>query len=231
MNTERGTLYRVIAMIVPVVLLATIPLVAFPGGITFAFDKAFTAWVHSLQTPWLTAAMKWVSTIAYHNVQFWLIGIAGAYFLVRRMQVRPTLALVAARYGSVWLGDVLKDYFARPRPQLAWLAKQSSGYSYPSGSVTIGATFYVMLAYVIASEFEDRRIRFAVQLSGWLFAATICFSRVYLGAHWLSDTVAGLCVAAALTAALAWLVVVPLPEWRVFRSIAEAAPSEMRKRK
>lgn len=231
MNMDRGIAYKLALVVVPIVLLVGMPFFAFSGSSSWPVDIWFTQWVHSLQNPALSAVMNWVSAIAYHNVQFWIVGIVGVYFLVRRLQVLPTLALLATRYGSVWLGDVLKDLYARPRPQLEWLAKQSKSFSYPSGTVTIGATFYLMLAYLIANEFEDKRLRFSIQLAGWLFAGTISFSRIYLGAHWLTDTIAGLCVAATVTASLSWVLSLSMPQLPVFRSLARVAAAEMRKRK
>lgn len=226
-NRERAL--RVTSLVAPLVLLVLLPWVSFPEGKAWVVDTGFTAWAHSLESPFLTAVMKWVSAVAYHNVQFWIIGAVALYFLIWRMQVLPPLALLLARYGGLWLSDYLKDLFARPRPQLDWLAKQSSSFSYPSGTVIVGATFYIMLAYIIANEFENQRVRRGIQASGWLFAGIICFSRIYLGAHWLTDTLAGLCLAATITTALSLLVMLPLPQIRALSSLA--AMADMRKRK
>lgn len=211
-------------------IVVVLPFVAFPHGKTWGPDLAFTAWVHQFASPTLTAGAKWISTVAYHNVHYWIAGVVGLYFLVRYGRVGPGLALLVARIGSDQAGTFLKDSFARPRPQLTWLAKQSSGFSYPSGSVTVGATFYIVLAYVIASEISNLRVRRAVQASGWIFAGLIALSRVYLGAHWLSDTIAGLGVALTFTAGLSYLLTLPVTQWSVLAPL-QAAASDMRGQK
>jgi len=100
------------------------------------------------------------------------------------------------------VNDALKLIFARARPRL-WLHGDISGFffdrmgsdyqSFPSGHTATS----VAAAMVLAQLFPRWRAAFAA------FALLIAVSRVVLGAHYLSDVVAGAAVGAVSAAAIA----------------------------
>lgn len=220
---------RLLSILLPLLVVAAIPPLTFLNHAEPLLDRYVTAWVHSLTTEHLTTAMKFMSRIAYDNLHFWIIAMVAVYGLLRRRSMAAPLALLAARYGAEWLANLLKEFYARPRPVLEWVTRQSSGYSYPSTSVAVGAAFYVMLACTLSAGIPNRRLKVAVQASGWAVAAVIALSRIYLGAHWLTDTLAGLCVAASLTAALSFAITFPVPWQKLLASLhpVPAAAGEM----
>lgn len=112
---------------------------------------------------------------------------------------------------NVWLGvgvstyllqEGLKRAVARPRPQL-WARLEtwppvagSESFAFPSGHALAAATFYPLLAYVLARGLCPRHRR-AVALLGALLALWIGFGRLYLGVHWPTDVLAGWALGAA----------------------------------
>ena len=85
------------------------------------------------------------------------------------------------------LSNALKLAVGRPRPPLATLAGSES--SFPSGHATLSAAVLFYIAFVVTS--AEPRMKVPAYAAAALAAVAVAFSRVWLGEHWLSDTVAG----------------------------------------
>ena len=105
----------------------------------------------------------------------------------RRLVDAALLPLVLA--GAELLNLVLKLSFHRPRPEVAFVHLDT--YSFPSGHAMISTAAYGALAYLAWSRLETRRAHVLLAAGTTLFVALICFSRLYLGVHYLSDVLAG----------------------------------------
>ena len=126
------------------------------------------------------------------------VRIAVAGFLLWRRRWWSLAAFVTAVALSEVLIGVLKGAYSRARPPASLVA--TTGTSFPSGHAI--AASVTAVAAVIALVPAGRR--------AWWAAAAVAFSilmglsRAYLGAHWLSDAVAGILLgtSCALLAAL-----------------------------
>ncbi|MBC8143290.1 MAG: phosphatase PAP2 family protein [Armatimonadetes bacterium] len=99
----------------------------------------------------------------------------------------------------------VKALFNRPRPGvddhvLVILAAQGS--SFPSGHAQAATLFFGFLAVLIAIHVRTRRARHVLIAAAVVVALAICYSRVYLGGHFLSDVVGG--IAAGLICLWGW---------------------------
>jgi membrane-associated phospholipid phosphatase len=112
------------------------------------------------------------------------IALLAVLLLRRRFAAGIAFALTWA--SSEILLETMKGYFMRGRPPFPLV--QTVGYSFPSGHATAAAAIGV--SAVLAFMHPGRRRR-AWVLVALLFAFTMALSRVYLGAHWLSDVVTG----------------------------------------
>ena len=111
---------------------------------------------------------------------------------------------LAAFAGAVVLSEVLigtlKGIYDRARPPGSLVA--TSGASFPSGH-SIAASVTVVAAVIALVPPGRARVAWGAAAAG--FSVLMALSRAYLGAHWLSDAVAGVLLgtSCALVAALA----------------------------
>ena len=110
------------------------------------------------------------------------------------------LTLALAVGGAMLLNLVLKGVYERARPRFAEPLLELVTYSFPSGHTAAATAFYGVLAAFLVSRFYDARRRVACVAGAVAAVALVAFSRVYLGAHYVSDVVAAVC------SATAWLV-------------------------
>jgi undecaprenyl-diphosphatase len=126
------------------------------------------------------------------------IVIAG--FLALRRQWWHLAAFTAAVVLSEVLIGTLKGAYDRARPPGSLVA--TSGASFPSGH-SVAATVTVVAAVIALV--PPGRARVAWGTAAAAFSVLMALSRAYLGAHWLSDALAGVLLGAscALLAAFA----------------------------
>jgi undecaprenyl-diphosphatase len=104
---------------------------------------------------------------------------------------RSALALILACAGSeavVYLG---KAGLGRPRPPAVLSAVTELDASFPSGHANISVALYALGFYLLFRMARSRRMRRLCLALACLFPLLIGFSRLYLGAHYLSDVLAG----------------------------------------
>jgi undecaprenyl-diphosphatase len=126
------------------------------------------------------------------------VRIAVAGYLAVRRRWWHLAAFTAAMVLSEVLIGLLKGIYDRARPPGSLVA--TSGASFPSGHAV--AASVTVLAAVIVLVPAGRRVPWAAAAAA--FSILMGLSRAYLGAHWLSDAVAGILLgtSCALVAAL-----------------------------
>lgn len=161
-----------------------------------ALDMSLAAWFHAHASPGATAAALAVTFLGSEAFLTAAVLFTAFLLIVKRAWYR-VLLLALTMVGGL-LSPLLKELFRRPRPFFADPLLGVSGFSLPSGHVMGATLFYGLIAYFIARS-GPRRRGIAAVLGALVLVALIALTRIYLGAHYLSDTVA------AFAAALAWL--------------------------
>jgi len=102
------------------------------------------------------------------------------------------VTLIVAVPGGMLLNELLKQLVHRHRPFVDGPFVDWSGYSFASGH-TIGATLlYGQLALFILPVLKARHWRTVTVSSAALLIALVGFSRIALGAHFLTDVLAAI---------------------------------------
>ena len=166
---------------------------------TRQLDERVIAWFQEQTSPGLTQIARIVTALG--SVPFLTAGsILTAFVLVTRGFIYRFLAVVVTMGGGSLLNILLKHFFQRQRPVLENPLVTLSSFGFPSGH-TMGATlFYGLLALLIA---HSTRWGWSHRVFGFccaaLLIALVGTSRIYLGAHYLTD------VLGAIALGLAWL--------------------------
>ncbi|KDA03528.1 phosphoesterase PA-phosphatase-like protein [Hyphomonas oceanitis SCH89] len=153
------------------------------------FDRSITDQVPGLRTPALTNVMLFVSAFG-DAVYLWFMG---PLVLVTLGLYRNWRALAA--YSAVFvltpiIVRLVKAWVARPRPTVD-LYGGVEAFSFPSGHATNSTLIYGGLALLALMTFKGAARLWAVGCLSVLILL-IAASRIYVGAHWPSDTLAGL---------------------------------------
>ena len=174
-----------------------------------AFDQAVLHWMQPAAGDprgpwWLKEAAADLTSLGGISVLGLFALIAFAFLLIQRKHL-SALLLVVGLAGGVALSEGLKALFERARPPAAFQAVETLNASFPSGHALLSTVFYLTLGVMLTRAFPKRRLKAFVLGAAIVIALLIGLTRVYLGAHWASDVMAGWCAGAAWAMAL-WLV-------------------------
>ena len=167
----------------------------------------------TLTHPWLDVFLETSRIFTRHRL-FDVVAFAAVLFFsirkFKRKAWRPIFGLIiAVAISDLFSYRVLKANIERPRPfqneSLHGVRKltDAHGNSFPSNH----AANCVAAAFILAICFPRRRYLF------YIFAALVCYSRVYLGVHYPSDVLGGAFVGLTAGCLAAFFTVFQLKHW------------------
>lgn len=163
-------------------------------------DVRLANWFHAQATPGVTRFMLFVTT--WNSIAgVAVMAVLLACILWRRRLDYWLLALVATVPGGMFVNGLMKLAFGRARPTFDHPLVTLSTYSFPSGHTSGVTLFYGYLACLLVAHMASRGRRAAVIAAAMAMVALVGFSRIYLGAHYLTDVLAG------AAEGLAWLAI------------------------
>ena len=168
----------------------------FPG------EVAISSWVQSWRSPWLDAVMKAVSAPGFGALSVVIVASAGAFLYVTRRR-KESVCLLGATVMASGLVSALKAVVERPRPSDTVLETYAdlSGFSFPSGHVVHYVVFLGTLVLLSTWDMRPSLTKKLIHAGLGVSLVAIGASRVYLGAHWTGDVVAGYAFGAVVVAA------------------------------
>ncbi|HEX6939836.1 MAG TPA: phosphatase PAP2 family protein [Longimicrobiales bacterium] len=171
-------------------------------GATQAFDESVLRLGASLRTPTLDAAMLEITSLGNAMVLYTMVGIASIFLWLTDHRYSAALLIVAVVGGDL-MNDLLKSFYARPRPGVvAWGTRVHSA-SFPSGHAMGAVVAYGSVAFLVGRLEPGSRLRHATWAIAILLIVAVGVSRVYLGVHYPSDVIAGFMAGTAWTAFVA----------------------------
>jgi undecaprenyl-diphosphatase len=163
-------------------------------------DQLFGVMLTGARTPGLTTAMRDVTALG--DFRFLLLATPGVIVLLVWAGHRVSALLFAGCVlGGFAVESAFKIAFGRARPDLWPALVTEKSYSFPSGHTTMATVFFGGLVAVVFHLRKSRRERVAAVVAAALLIVGVATSRVYLGAHWATDTAGGMLVG------LFWVVV------------------------
>ena len=190
-------------------------------------DQEVVRWFQDHQTQALNAVMVNLTDLGNGYVLWPVTLLAAACFLALR-QWRAALLIVLAAVAAWVLVEGIKPAIARPRPSgthhlepsllsraLGYPEGPPAGglpatraektYSFPSGHALRSAAVYLTVALLAARRLRRRGLGALVIVGSAVLVLVIGVTRLYLGAHYLSDVVAGWAGGLGVALVCAWL--------------------------
>ncbi|MEJ2686971.1 MAG: VTT domain-containing protein [Gammaproteobacteria bacterium] len=163
-------------------------------------DHSVYALLLHLRSPWGDQVMTVFTELGDAAVLTPLSVLVAGRLAWRREWLAEGYWLSAIGFGLV-ATHILKWTLELPRP-VELYANSFSVYGFPSAHAAMGTVIYGFLAVFLAQGISVT-YRWIPYVAASLLVTAIAFSRLYLGAHWMSDVLAGLTLGVAWVAFLA----------------------------
>lgn len=198
------------------ILLAAVMLVANLAGRvlegdTLEFDKRLLQALRKADNPSQPIGPAWLEFAAFDITALGgptVLGLtvfAVVGFLVLQGLYRNALFVLVASAGGFLLNDVLKAFFARPRPDVVPHLRQVMSLSFPSGHALTSAAVFLTLGALLMRVAERRIVKFYCMCVAMVATLLVGATRVYLGVHYPTDVLAGWLIGLAW-ALFCWLI-------------------------
>ncbi|WP_338758711.1 phosphatase PAP2 family protein [Massilia sp. METH4] len=164
------------------------------------FDVHIAQWFNTHAFEPLTTIMLAIThthgivgmSIASTLLALWFWHKKAPYWLLSVLIVAP---------GGMLINVLLKNVYARPRPMFEEPLLTLATYSFPSGHTAASTLFYGLIASYVFTTSPYWKRRLSVAAFAIAMVLLVAFSRVYLGAHYVSD------VLGAMTYSAGWLAI------------------------
>lgn len=158
-----------------------------------ALDERWLHWAVGLRGPGWNELALGLNYLGGGVLGVFVVPLAGTALLAWLAGRWQAAFFLTASAASALVVQVLKAMFERARPEDILVTTDPG--SFPSGHTANAATITVVLGLLFP--------RAWVWIAGALYTVLMAFSRTYLGAHWLTDTLGGLLLGAGV-AVLVW---------------------------
>ena len=145
--------------------------------------------VTHLRTPFLTSFLVAVTKVGNPFILS-SATVLIAIILIMKGRYYDALVLAVCLAVAVFSLAILKHTFQITRPDSD--ISSVDGWSFPSGHATVATTFFFMLVYTFLGNVKTLGNKIGLVAGSIIGIFLISFSRLYLGAHWTLDILAGM---------------------------------------
>lgn len=163
-------------------------------NLIYKFDIAFYQILTSIMSKPLNMFFIFITTL---GGEYFLIGVTA--FLLIFFRKRKLPIWVAFNLSISFLVNILlKVLIARPRPPAENMILHIGGYSFPSGHSMCSLAFFGTIFYFVYLYLKPSKLKTFLLILLPIITMLIGLSRIYLGAHYFSDVVAGFSLSIAI---------------------------------
>lgn len=145
---------------------------------------AYKVFVENLRSDSMTSVMKIITE--FGNVFIMLLIIFILFFKDKKESLYASINMCLIFI----INYIVKIIIQRPRPSGYNLINESN-FSFPSGHSMVSTAFYGFLIYLVYKKIKGKKLKYSLITLLFLLIIFICISRIYLGVHYFSDTLAG----------------------------------------
>jgi len=183
-----------------IIIILTILFILLSLFIGFNLIKPFDTFMYEL----ITFKMNDIITLIYKCITF--LGSTLFIILLCILFLIIFIVLKKKNYGLIISGvliistifnNVLKIIFCRERPNVLKLVFEDS-YSFPSGHTMASVSMYGILIYIFIKSNINKKLKIILISILSIIPILVGLSRVYLGAHYISDIIGGFLVSIIL---------------------------------
>lgn len=156
----------------------------FRTDVTRYDNWAYSIFVENLRNDSMTTIMKIITE--FGNVFIMLFIIILLFFKDKKQSLYASVNMCLIFI----INSIVKVIVQRPRPSGYNLINESN-FSFPSGHSMVSTAFYGFLIYFIYKNVKNKKTKYTLISLLFILIMLICISRIYLGVHYLSDTLAG----------------------------------------
>jgi undecaprenyl-diphosphatase len=166
-------------------------------GDTLEFDKKLLSALRKADDPsqpigpaWLELAAFDLTALGGPTVLGLTVAAVIGYLLLHGLYRHSGFVLLASAGGWL-LNGVLKEWFARPRPDIVPHLREVMSLSFPSGHALTSAAIFLTLGALLMRVAERRLVKFYCMFVAVMATLLVGATRVYLGVHYPTDVLAG----------------------------------------
>lgn len=165
------------------------------SGNTKAFDMSVYKFITFYKTDTLTSIFKFIT---FFGSTFFIVFLC-ILFLIIFWKNKKGYLISICLIVSTFLNNVIKVMVRRDRPFELMLVKENT-FSFPSGHTMASLSMYGLLIYFIYTSNLSKNAKVILISFLALLTLSIAISRIYLGAHYATDVIAGILLS------LVWLI-------------------------